>query len=65
MEPEELQESAERDQLWASLRALLPAIEALAAGELTTSPQQQQLAQLLARVVLSELQFRGRHGVSD
>jgi hypothetical protein len=65
MGPEELQESSERDQLWSSIRVLLPAIKALAAGELEVSPQQQQLAQLLARVVLMELQFRDRHGATD
>jgi hypothetical protein len=33
MDPEEAQEIAERDQLWASLRALRPEIERLAAGQ--------------------------------
>jgi hypothetical protein len=65
MSPEELREIAERDQFWSSLRALLPAIEALAAGELKAAPQQEQLAQLLARVVLIELQFRDRQGQTD
>src|SRR5437764_780424 len=37
MDPETAQESAERDQLWASLRQLRPAVEALLAGELTGS----------------------------
>jgi hypothetical protein len=65
MNPEELREIAERDQFWSSLRALLPAIEALAKGELPVGPQQAQLAQLLARVVLIELQFRDRQGQTD
>jgi hypothetical protein len=65
MESEELQEIAARDQFWSSLRALLPAIEQLAAGHFGGSPQEQQLAQLLARVVLSELQFRARQGETD
>lgn len=30
MEPEQARESSERDQLWASLRALLPEVERLA-----------------------------------
>jgi len=60
MEPGKAQEIAERDQLWASLRALLPAIEMLAAGTLGASEQQRQLIQLLARVVVSELQFRAK-----
>jgi hypothetical protein len=34
MDPSTAPEGAERDQLWASLRALRPEIEPLAAGEL-------------------------------
>jgi hypothetical protein len=65
MEPEELQEIAARDQFWSSLRALTPAIEQLAAGQFSGSPPEQQLVQLLARVVVTELQFRARQGESD
>ena len=59
MDSEALQESAERDQLWASLRGLLPVIEALAAGELEVSPQQEQLVTTL--VSLGNLADPGRH----
>jgi hypothetical protein len=58
MGPERLQEVAERDQLWASLRQLLPQIEALAAGASADADRERQLARLLARVVAAELRFR-------
>jgi hypothetical protein len=58
MGPERLQEVAERDQLWASLRLLLPEIEALAAGSPAEGDRERQLARLLARVVAAELRFR-------
>jgi hypothetical protein len=61
MEPEDIQAIAARDQFWSSLRALLPEIERLAQGELTGSPREQQLIQILARVVVAELQFRAGH----
>ena len=62
MDAEELQAISERDQLWASLRALQPDIEKLAAGDFDSSPRQQQLITLLARIVLSELAFRAQEG---
>jgi hypothetical protein len=58
MDAERLQAIAERDQLWASLRALLPEIQKVAQGAFDGSERQQQLAQLLARVVAAELGFR-------
>ena len=53
-------EIAERDQLWASLRALMPEIDRLAAGQWDGTEREQQLAWLLARVVAAELRFRTR-----
>jgi hypothetical protein len=61
MDPDEAQEIAERDQLWASLRSLRPEIERLAAGDWDASEQQRQLVTLLARIVAAELDFRA-HG---
>jgi hypothetical protein len=60
MDQEHLQASAERDQLWASLRQLRPHIEALAAGEPSGSETERQVIQLLSRIVLAELDFRAR-----
>jgi hypothetical protein len=62
MEPEQAREIAERDQLWASLRALRPHIDRLAAGEFDSSLQQQQIIILLARIVAAEMNFRARAG---
>lgn len=61
MNPEQAQEVAERDQLWASLRALRPQIDRLAAGAFEGSPAQQAVVTLLARIVAAEMQFRERH----
>jgi hypothetical protein len=58
MESERAQTIAARDQLWASLRGLLPEIDALAQGERNSSEREQQIIQLLARVVSAELGFR-------
>lgn len=60
MEPDEAQETSERDQLWASLRALRPEIEDLAAGEFRGSERQQRLVTIVARIVLAEMDFRAR-----
>ena len=57
-DPEYNQAVAERDQLWANLRRLLPEIEHLAAGQSDGSDRERQLVQLLARIVASELAFR-------
>ena len=58
MDPIQAQETSERDQLWASLRALRPEIEKLATTEFDGSDRQQQLTVVLARVVLAEIKFR-------
>jgi hypothetical protein len=53
-----LQASAARDQLWASLRALVPEISRLAAGEFSGSEREQQLVRVMARIVEAEMKFR-------
>ncbi len=58
MNEERLREGAERDQLWASLRALEPEIVELADGSFENAPRQRQLVQVLARIVVNELRFR-------
>jgi hypothetical protein len=58
MDPDHRQAIAERDQLWSSLRALRPEIEQLAQGSFIGSEREQQIIQLLARIVAAELQFR-------
>jgi hypothetical protein len=58
MDEGRLREIAERDQLWASLRALLPEIERLAAGDFADPQRDRQIAQILARVTAAELRFR-------
>lgn len=60
MDPISAQESSERDQLWASLRALRPEIDRLAAGEFTGSDRHKQLVAVLARIVAAEMTFRAR-----
>jgi hypothetical protein len=58
MDPDDIQAVAARDQLWASLRVLLPEIEALAAGSWDGSQRQRDVTQLLARIVAAELHYR-------
>ncbi len=58
MDPDHLQAIAARDQLWSSLPALRAEIELLARGELTGTDRQLEIIQLVARIVLAELQFR-------
>ena len=58
MDADRLQEISQRDQLWASLRELLPEIDRLASGEIDGSARQHQLAVVLARIVVAELNFR-------
>ena len=65
MDPMSAQESSERDQLWASLRALRPEIERLAAGEFVGSERQQQLVVVLARIVAAEMTFRAREAGAE
>ena len=60
MDSDEMQTVAERDQLWASLRALRPEIDRLAAGQWDGSERQRQVVLLIARIVAAELDFRGR-----
>ena len=61
MDAEHLQAIAARDQLWSSLRVLLPEIRRLAEGHLDDSDRERQVVQLLARVVAAELQFRAEN----
>src|SRR5438105_2037354 len=65
MDPNEAQEISERDQLWASLRALRPEIERLAAGDFESSGRQQQIIVLLARIVTAEMDYRARDARPD
>jgi hypothetical protein len=65
MDPERVQEVAERDQLWAGLRSLRPEVDRLARGELDGSDRQCHLAVLLARVVAAELDYRGREAAPE
>jgi hypothetical protein len=58
MDSEQAQESSERDQLWASLRALRPEIHRLAAGEFDSSDRQKQIITVLARIVVAEMDYR-------
>jgi hypothetical protein len=60
VQPRDAKESSERDQLWATLRALRPEIDRLALGQLEPGQRHDQLAQVLARVVAAELDFRER-----
>jgi hypothetical protein len=60
MDADSLREIAARDQLWASLRMLQTQIECLAQGSFDGSEQEQQLIQLLARIVAAELDFRAK-----
>jgi hypothetical protein len=61
MDAEELQAIAARDQLWSSLRPLIPEIEQLASGGFSGSERERQMIQVLARVVLAELKHRADH----
>jgi hypothetical protein len=58
MDPDQIQAIAARDQLWSSLQVLLPEIERLAESDFDGSPRQQQIVQVLARIVTAELKFR-------
>jgi len=61
MDSDQAQEISERDQLWASLRALRSEIERLAAGTFEQSEAQSKLVALLARIVVAEMDFRNRN----
>jgi hypothetical protein len=60
MEPDDAQAISERDQLWASLRALRPEIERIAAGAQDDSERGRTITVLLARIVIAELNYRQR-----
>lgn len=62
MESLQAKDIADRDQLWASLRVLREEIEQLAEDRQSPGNRQQQLAALLARIVLAELEYRVREG---
>ena len=62
MDSLQAQDIADRDQLWANLRVLRPEIELMAEGCGDAMDRQQQLAVLLARIVLAELNYRVREG---
>ena len=65
MDPDHVQASAYRDQLWSSLRALLPEINRIADGEFDGSERERQVLQILARIVAAELQFRAEESPMD
>jgi hypothetical protein len=65
MDPEQAQESSQRDQLWASLRALRPEIDRLAAGQLDDSDRQRQIIAVLARIVVAEMDYRARTALPE
>ncbi|MGV3723513.1 MAG: hypothetical protein ACO1SX_21670 [Actinomycetota bacterium] len=58
MESKQSEETSERDQLWDSLRGLLPEIRRLAQQEFTGTERETMLVTLLARIVCAELDFR-------
>jgi hypothetical protein len=63
MDSSEAQESSERDQLWASLRALAPDIERLAAGDFEVTEREVKLITLLARIVKAEMAYRAQEAI--
>jgi hypothetical protein len=60
MDPEQAQDSSDREQLWTSLRALRPEIDRLATGLFDSSDRQKQIVSLLARIVAAEMDFRAK-----
>jgi hypothetical protein len=68
MDPDQLQAIAARDQLWSSLKVLVPEINSIASGQFDDSPRQHHLIQILAQIVSAELTFRkddARNAVDD
>jgi hypothetical protein len=65
MDPGQAQESSERDQLWASLRALRPEIDRLAGGDFGPPERDRQVVILLARIVAAEMDFRARDAAPE
>jgi hypothetical protein len=58
MDSDRLQSIAARDQLWASLGPLRPEIDKIAQGQFEDSEREHQVLQILARIVVAELQYR-------
>ncbi len=58
IDPERVQTIAAREQLWTSLRTLMPEIELIAQGQFSGTERERQVAQILARIVIAELGFR-------
>jgi hypothetical protein len=65
MDSDKARETSERDQLWASLRALRPEIDRIARGELEANERHAQLVLLLARIVAAEMDFRARDAAAE
>lgn len=65
MDGEQARATSERDQLWASLRALRAEINNLAAGAPVETERQRQLVVVLARIAAAELDFRARDAVES
>ncbi len=65
MDAEQAQESSERDQLWASLRALRPEIDLLAAGQFDSSDRQRQIITVLARIIVAEMDYRTKDAAPE
>jgi hypothetical protein len=65
MDPEQAQDSSDRDQLWASLRALRPEIDRLATGQFDSSDRQKQIVSLLARIIAAEMDFRAKDASTE
>lgn len=65
MEALQAKDIADRDQLWACLRVLREEIERLVEGSESLDSRQQELAVLLARIVLAELDYRVREGADE
>jgi hypothetical protein len=55
---DDLRAEAERDQLWASLRALRPEIERLATGHRDGGEREDRLISVVAAIVAAELRHR-------
>jgi len=65
VDPQRAQEISERDQLWASLRALRLEIDRLANGDWEASERQKQIVTLVARIVAAEMDFRNRDASAE
>lgn len=58
LDPDRIQAIAAREQLWSSLPALRAEIEALANGQFAGTERERQIIQIVARIVLAEMEFR-------